>query len=199
MFPGWCRVSAILNVTYLDVEVLIDLNHMPEEEYVLHKASKLPHIPQITKQCSILRRHLWLRRRIELSLRRGSLVARHRDGVVRKEVVERYVQFDPKSSSCAGNIRSLSRSQMKKESRPGGGVSFEGGGGHASRCSTSRGRATSSSVGTFTWPSGGSGLAQAWLEPQIGSSTGSDSVTRHVADTRGVNAMHPNYLNLTGL
>lgn len=66
---------------YLNIQIVINLHRVPEQEDVLHKTGKLPHVPQFGQGLDILRRlHLWLEQDVQLGLLAGALVARHGEG-----------------------------------------------------------------------------------------------------------------------
>lgn len=67
---------------YLNVEVVVDLNRVPEQEDVLHQAGKLPHVAQLCQFGDVFWRPIWLGgcRRIEFGRGSVSLVSRHRRG-----------------------------------------------------------------------------------------------------------------------
>jgi hypothetical protein len=46
--------------SYLNVKILVDFDHVAEEENVLHQTGKLPHIPQVFEGFGGLGCHLWL-------------------------------------------------------------------------------------------------------------------------------------------
>ena len=58
---------------YLDVEVFVNSDGLAEDVYVLHDIGKLPHVPQSSKQATILRK----RRRLHLC---RSTLSRHHLG-----------------------------------------------------------------------------------------------------------------------
>lgn len=71
-------VDARGGVAYLDVEVVVDLDNVPEHEDVLHEAGKLPHVAQSCQRLFQFGRDLVGRcGRVQLGLIASTLVARH--------------------------------------------------------------------------------------------------------------------------
>lgn len=72
-----CGLSGVHS--YLNVKVVVDLDDVPKEKYVLHETGKFPHISKARQYLLLCRGYLWLHCAIlqRLGLVAGPLETRH--------------------------------------------------------------------------------------------------------------------------